>query len=282
MKLSKLIKIFFIFINVIFLNITVFINDVNAQTTPFYWEFINADIAVQNNGDMLVTETEKYAFASEYKNQHYRYIPLDKVKQIIDISVSENGEVIPSYTEIKNNKLWIHWKDLLKSAESHAYIIKYRVIGGLRESGSHLQVYWKAIFPERNYSIKKSKVAVILPEEVAGKIFGYTSFGIPSKAQKIDDRTIEFTATKPLLTGSELEVQVTFPKGILNVSETYSTSVNDAIAFSLALIFVIGILFVFIILGSREGYRGLGDAGSGSISGGFSGGGDGAGGGGGD
>jgi len=232
-KLSKLIKIFFIFINVIFLNITVFINDVNAQTTPFNWEFINADIAVKNNGDMLVTETEKYNFTGDYKNQHYRYIPLDKVKQITDVSVSENNQVISSDTGIENNKLWIHWKDLLKSAESHTYIIKYRVIGGLRESGSHLQVYWKAIFPERNYSIKKSKVAVILPEEVAGKIFGYTSFGIASEAKKIDDRTIEFTATKPLLTGNELEVQVTFPKEILNVSEIYSTSVNDAIAISL-------------------------------------------------
>ena len=29
---------------------------------PFYWEFINVDIDVQENGDMLITETQKYVF----------------------------------------------------------------------------------------------------------------------------------------------------------------------------------------------------------------------------
>ncbi|MEO1186146.1 MAG: DUF2207 domain-containing protein [Cyanobacteria bacterium J06636_27] len=286
MKLSKLIKIFFIFINVIFLNVTVFINDVNAQTRPFYWEFINVDIVVQNNGDMLVTETQKYTFPGNYKNQRYRYIPLDKVKQITDVSVSENNQVISSDTGIENNQLWIRWEHSLNPPVTHTFVIKYRVVGGLQESGSHLQVNWKAIFPDRNSTIQKSRVTVIFPSELEGKIFAYQSYGIPSEAKKIDNKTIEFTTKKSLPPGSELEVQVTFPKGILNVSDIYSSSVNDAIALSLFLICFTGILFVFISLGSKKVHRGIGDAESGSIAGGFSGGdaggGDGGGGGGGD
>ena len=50
-----------------------------AQAPPFYWEFINVDIDVQENGDMLITETQKYVFTGPHTNERYRYIPLDTV-----------------------------------------------------------------------------------------------------------------------------------------------------------------------------------------------------------
>ena len=168
MKLTKLIQRFILFASTLFLVLIPSITHVNAQTTPFYWEFINVDIAVQNNGDMLVTETQKYTFTSNHTNQRYRYIPLDKVKEITDVSVSENNKIILSDRGTKNNQLWITWKHLLKPPESHTFVIKYRVVGGLQESGDNLQVYWKAIFPERNSSIQKSRVTVTFPEELAG------------------------------------------------------------------------------------------------------------------
>ena len=55
---------------------------------PFYWESIDVLIDVQENGDMLVTETQTYVFTDWHHNQRYRYIPLDKVDGIDDISVS--------------------------------------------------------------------------------------------------------------------------------------------------------------------------------------------------
>ena len=53
-----------------------------AATYPyyFYWDFINVDIDVQTNGDMLITENQKYVFTKLGKNQRYRYIPLDKIE----------------------------------------------------------------------------------------------------------------------------------------------------------------------------------------------------------
>ncbi len=50
------------------------INLALASTIPFYWEFMNVDLDVQTNGDMWVTETQKYVFESDYSNQRYRYI----------------------------------------------------------------------------------------------------------------------------------------------------------------------------------------------------------------
>ena len=77
-----------------------------AQNTssPFYWDYINVGIDVQNNGDMLVTETQKYVFTKPHSNQRYRYIPLDKVDQITDIAVFEDEKQLPIETGIKNTK----------------------------------------------------------------------------------------------------------------------------------------------------------------------------------
>ncbi|KST63829.1 TIGR04222 domain-containing membrane protein [Mastigocoleus testarum] len=224
MKLTKIIQRFFIFISALFLTLNVSVNHINAQAIPFFWEFINVDIVIENNGDMLVTETQKYTFTSNHKNQRYRYIPLDKVKEITNVSVSKNNEIISSDTGIENNQFWIRWEYPLNPPESHTFVIKYRVVGGLQESGDNLQVYWKAIFPERSSLIKKSRVTVTFPKDLAGKILEYQSFGVSSEIKKIDNKTIEFTAKKELPPQTELEVQITFPKGILNVSNVYSES----------------------------------------------------------
>ena len=64
----------------------------NAQeSSPFYWEFINVDINVQDNGDMIVTETQKYVFTAAHTNERYRWIPMDKVDTIDSVEVLEEG-----------------------------------------------------------------------------------------------------------------------------------------------------------------------------------------------
>ncbi len=59
-----------------------------AQQLPFYWDNINVIIDVQTNGDMLVTETQKYVFTADYNTERYRYIPLGKVDEIKDVIVA--------------------------------------------------------------------------------------------------------------------------------------------------------------------------------------------------
>ena len=65
-----------------------------AATYPyyFYWDFINVDIDVQTNGDMVITENQKYVFTKPGKNQRYRYIPLNKIEGIFDVSVFEKDK----------------------------------------------------------------------------------------------------------------------------------------------------------------------------------------------
>ncbi|MGD1917392.1 MAG: hypothetical protein ACFCAD_00030 [Pleurocapsa sp.] len=97
--LSKLKNASFFLLGLLFTLFTLAIH-VNANTAltqlPFYWNAIDVAIDVQNNGDMLVTETQEYVFNREHSNQRYRYIPLNKVDDITDVTVAENNKIIPS------------------------------------------------------------------------------------------------------------------------------------------------------------------------------------------
>ena len=194
------------------------VTHVAAQEIPFYWDNINVTIDVQTNGDMLVTETQKYVFTGNYKNQRYRYIPLDKVAAIKDVTVEENNRTIASSTGIEKNQFWIRWEHELKPPESHTFVLKYRVVGGLQVNGQNTQVYWKAIWADRKSPIAASQVTVKLPDVLAGKVSSYQSFGIPTTVRQIDGQTFVFTAKQALPPQQELEVQITFPTGIIKLS----------------------------------------------------------------
>jgi Predicted membrane protein (DUF2207) len=193
-----------------FISITLSPNYATAQSAPFYWEFINVDIAVQTNGDMLVTETQKYTFTGDDKNQRYRYISLEKADKITEVSVSEHGKLLPSETEIENNQFWIRWKHQLKPSGSHTFILKYRVIGGLHVNSDDAEVYWKAIFADRQASIKQAKVTVELPKPFAAGIKDFRSYGVSTNIRQVDAKTIEFVAQTAIEPRKELEVQVIF------------------------------------------------------------------------
>ncbi|MEZ2315797.1 DUF2207 domain-containing protein, partial [Microcoleus sp.] len=190
-----------------------------AQQLPFYWDKINVIIDVQTNGDMLVTETQKYVFTAAYNNERYRYIPLDKVDAIKDVTVAENNQIIASSTGTENNQLWIRWQHELKPPDSHTFVIKYRVVGGLQLDGENTLVYWKAIAAGRKAPVNTGKVTVKLPEALSGKVVSFMNFGTAAVSRQIDPKTFEFVASQAIPPEQELEVQIAFPQAILNVPQ---------------------------------------------------------------
>ncbi|WP_413167140.1 DUF2207 domain-containing protein [Capilliphycus salinus ALCB114379] len=191
---------------------------VGQENYPFYWEFLNVNIDVQENGDMLVSETHKYVFTQPHTQERSRYIPLDKVDNIKDVAVFENNQKIPAKIEVENHQLWIKWQHQLNPPEAHTFVLKYRVIGGLQVSEDEARVYWKAIFSGRNAPIQNAKVVVRFPEVLSGKITEYTSYGILTQIRQINPYTFQFIGQKPVLPGQEIEVFVAFPRNLLNVS----------------------------------------------------------------
>src|SRR3989442_854271 len=132
------------------------VQQVGAQV-PFYWEFVTVEMDVQENGDMLVRETQKYVFTGPYTNERYRDIPLDKVERIDHVEVLEDGKPLAVTTEIKENQLWIRWRHALRPPESHIFVLQYRVQGGLHIHSAGDQVFWKALFKDRTAPIQAGR-----------------------------------------------------------------------------------------------------------------------------
>ncbi|WP_339134546.1 MAG: DUF2207 domain-containing protein [Candidatus Electrothrix sp. GW3-4] len=191
----------------------------SAKSPPFYWDFINVLIDVQQNGDMLITETQKYVFTGPHTNERYRYIPLDKVDGIDQIEVYEGEEKLPFSTNIKNGQRWVKWRHELNPPESHTFVLKYRVKGGIQVHGEEDWVYVKAIFKDRSAPIESGKVTVRLPDSLSGKISSFKSFGVPAEARQVDEQTVEFVAKGTLPPGQELEVRVAVPHGVIQIPE---------------------------------------------------------------
>ena len=191
---------------------------VEAKSSPFYWEFMNVEIDVQENGDMQVTETQKYVFTAAHTNERYRYIPLDRLDRIDNVEVFEGEKKLAASTNTENGQQWIKWQHTLNPPESHIFTIKYRVKGGLHIQSKEDLLYWKALFKERSVPINNGTVTVRLPESLTGQTSNFKSFGGSADTRKIDDRTVEFTLQDVLPPGQELEVRVAFPHGILAVA----------------------------------------------------------------
>lgn len=185
--------------------------------SPFYWEFINVDIALQSSGDLLITETQKYTFTASHTNQRYRYIPLNRIDAIADVEVMENGETLASTTGKKGNQFWIHWQHPLNPPESHIFTLKYRVVGGVHAQGDVSQIYWRALFPNRSAPIQQGQVTVHLPDELAGKIIAFEGLGKPFQDRQINSQTFEFTLNDPLEPQQFFDIKVQFPAHILGL-----------------------------------------------------------------
>jgi len=196
---------------------------------PFYWDFINVDLALQPDGDLLVSETQSYTFTEDHSEQRYRYIPLDRVDRITDVAVYEGDEQIAAQTGIEDNNYWIRWRHDLEAPESHTFVIKYRVIGSVRDYGDSRQIHWRALFPDRNADIKQGKVTVEVPDALAGDLISFESTGVNAIKTRINPTTAEFVVNQPLAPQQFLDVKLNFPADILNLEppEWQGTSHED-------------------------------------------------------
>lgn len=190
---------------------------------PFHWDFINVEINLQDNGDLLIQETQRYVFDEPHSEQRFRWIKLGGIDDITDISVTDDGKPLPIQTSIEKNQQWIRWSKPIHPPETQTFVLRYRVIGGgldIRDSGDRL--HWHAIFKHHAVPINQAKIIVTLPPSLAGQILSFQG----ENGQKINDRTVEFVRNQPLPVGEGVEVEVTFKHGILKVNNSVQNWLN--------------------------------------------------------
>jgi hypothetical protein len=200
-----------------------------AQEKSLYWQRYDVNLTVQPNSDILVEEIQQIAFTSGTFRFGFAAIPLDRVEDIADVQLSEiiNGVERPYtpgssneygfVTSINEGNLEITWYFPPTGNSTHSYILRYRVIGGLRFYEGGDQIWWKAIPPDHNFPIRSSQVTVTLPATFTPDQLVVASYGA-SAASSFNQRGQVVFEAQNISADQELEVRVEFPAGVVQGS----------------------------------------------------------------
>ena len=197
----------------------------HAQTQTLRWERFDVRITVLQNGDFVVEETQEIVFTSGQFRFGYRNIPMDRLEDITDVSVREGdrqydrgrGGNYTFQTFVEDGDFQIRWYFPPTSNSSHTFVLRYTVKGGLRYYEDGDQLYWKAVYADRDFPVYSSTVRVELPDAAAsGPVAAYdTEASIAGRGTS----TVTFEAQETIDPGQEFEVRVQFPHGIVQGSE---------------------------------------------------------------
>ena len=243
---------------------------VAAANRVYHYESINADISILANSDIQISETQTFVFTSGDFHYGFRWIPTDRLESIGNVEVwegdrqylpnpsvkewidvrektgkSPGGETYAYATWTEKGKFWIGWWFPETVNKSRTIELRYTVHGGLRINSPADQLYWKAIFGDRETYVGSSKVIVHLPQAVPSQQISIFSYGVPATKRIVGDQTIELL-THRIPADQELEIRVYFPHGIvsgvpsawqtkLEQRETYNARVKPVVNLSLTL-----------------------------------------------
>jgi len=193
-----------------------------AQSKTLYWQRLDVDMTVNEDGTLRVEETQEIVFTSGTFTFGTRDIDTSRLDGISDVEVREGGRVYQNSssgapytfsTAREGRDFRIKWNFPETGDSAHVYTIAYTVHGGLRYYEGGDQIWWKAVFPQRSFPANSSQVTVHLPE--GAEVQQVESYFSPTEVQQIDARTVVFTADGRIDAGDELEVRVEFTPGVV-------------------------------------------------------------------
>ncbi|HAL62161.1 MAG TPA: hypothetical protein DCP08_07120, partial [Chloroflexi bacterium] len=200
------------------------VGGVQAQDKEYYWNRLDVDITVQGNSDILVTETWELTYTEGRFHFIYRNVPTDRLEDISLVKVLVDGQkAVPgreapytyeTYYDGGNYVIKVYFPYTHDS--THTYVLSYLVQGGLRIYEGGDQLWWKAVFADRDFVVRSSTVTVHLPEGVE-EVQKVAAYGWDAYTDIRDSRTVIFVA-QDISPGRELEVRVQFPHGIVEAS----------------------------------------------------------------
>ncbi len=234
---------------------------VQAQDKSLLWKRYDVNLAVQLNSDILVEEIQQIQFLSGTFRFGFAAIPLDRVERIADVSVVEiiDGEerrytpnssapygFVASQSE---NNLEITWYFPATQGTTHTYILRYRVVGGLRFYEEGDQLWWKAIPPDHNFPIRASTITVSLPRTFSQEQLKVASYG-PAATVRFNELGQVIFESQNIPADQELEVRVQFPHGVVQGNPpSWQAAFDRRQTLGPVFSLVFGVLGVVILIG---------------------------------
>ena len=187
---------------------------------------IDVDIAIESNGDIVVTEVIDYDFGAADRHGIFRDIPVrfhydsqyDRIYPLDVISVQGSPGTPDEYEESTSGGdkvLKIGDPDRTISGP-HTYTLRYRVRGALNAFDEHDELYWNAIGDEWPVPVEKATVQVRAPGPISDVtcFAGPVGSNLPCETAEASGDVATFTAG-PVDNGDAITVVVGFPKGLV-------------------------------------------------------------------
>jgi hypothetical protein len=203
------------------------------------WQNYDADLTVQSDGSLNVTETQTINFSGTFQSG-YRVIPTDRSSGIDNIRVSEvvNGQAQPyapgqgrpgTYSvSDTSGGLRVDFNFQPTTNASRTFVISYIVRDAVAIYPDGDQLDWRAIYADRPGPVAASSVTVHLPSaadpnQLKSAFYLYKPSdpigALPSAGSGtvVDGQTVHFD-TGQLATGVGVETRVQFPPSLVTAS----------------------------------------------------------------
>lgn len=241
-------KFFLIFFFLILLSGNFCLASDPSQSKNYYYESIKVDIQINQDSTFDVVEEQTYHLQGSFE-YFYRDIEKKKLDHISNIEVfdGEGRKLEKDEYKVSNkgNRKHIQWdfERRVFNNELKSWTIKYKVHGGLGFYDDWDELYWNAIFDDREAMVKNAEVIVHLTQEVSLENIGLRLFigklarqvELYSNYEIIDNKTIRFWGEN-IQPGRFLTIVVTWPKGLVSKPLFYQNQLIDLIALFLAII----------------------------------------------
>ena len=227
-------------------------NKSDAASSNLELNNLNFDAKIQENGDMVVTET--WDIDIEDTNTLYKTFKTDinKYLDIKDVSVKEITDGInKNFTETSrlmyhvtkdyyyglindNGDFEIAWGvGLDEESDTRTYEISYTVEGAVGRYSDYNQLYWQFVGEDFEIDANKITGTITLPKGVDNKdeirVWGHTA-AMNGEIYATANNKIEFTITD-FKAGTYVEVRTLFPLDVLSgeVQRSYEHPILDTV-----------------------------------------------------
>jgi uncharacterized membrane protein len=186
-----------------------------AETKSLQWTRLDSDITVLPNGDLQIVETNVINFTSGSFTYGYRDIDTSRLTGISNVSVTENGQPLRVVTSEPDTDVFrITYYYSTAHNEERTFKVAYTVQGATRYYTGGDQVYWVAVYSDRNgYPVLNSRVTVNLPQGATAT--QAATYGAPATVTGSGESLVTAVAKGAIDSGEQMEIRVQFPHGII-------------------------------------------------------------------
>jgi uncharacterized membrane protein len=219
----------------------------------------NANITIQKDGSILVTEKIVYDFGANQRHGIFRDIPLKSVNGpqlyigVLEVK-DEAGKPYQYTSSITNNILKIKIGDPnILVTGSKTYIITYQVYNAIRTFEDHDELYWNVTGNEWPVIIQNANVSVILPDSSISNVKMNCFTGPYGSLQKKctfnqSGSSVHYSIIKPLNINEGLTIVLGIPLGYINKTYLSPPSQNSSITSVLNSFSIFNILIIIAFL----------------------------------